>query len=219
MGQFATLAGARIVAGSIVIPIYGAWSGDVSLATDGPISDQPQLVLGNLEMKGAVYRQAPFVGARQVRLVAGAGGWRKEVLAKQYALAGGVKLGMILGDAAQEVGERVNVPTDTIVGTGYAREKAPASRVLRQLAGANWYIDPEGVTQIAAWPARKVPSPFSVEAFDGGRGLVTIATEDYASWLPGCTFTAPTLEGTLTNCGVTYRFDGSGTFRLEVLTQ
>lgn len=219
MSAFATLAGLRIVSGSIAIPLYGMWTGDVSLATDDPIQDSVSLVLGNLTMAGHVYRQADFAGARRCRITAGAGGWRNEVVAKQYSLASGVKLGLILGDAASEVGEKVNVPNDSIVGTGYVRERGPASRVLRQLAGADWYIDSAGVTQIAPWPARKVPTSFSVEDQDGGQGRVTIATEDYVSWMPGCTFTAPTLDGTFANCGVLYKFDGEGKFRLEVLTQ
>ncbi len=218
MGQFATLGGVRIVSGSIMIPIYGMWAGDVALASDATVTPDAALVLGNLEMAGHIYRQAPFVGARACRVTAGFGGWRKTVPAKQYSLASGVKLGMVLSDAALEVGEKVNVLNDVIVGTGYAREKAPASRVLRQLAGANWYVDRDGVTQIDAWPTRNVTSPFSVEDQDGGRGWVTIATEDYAGWLPGCTFTAPTLEGTFTNCGALYTFDADGRFRLEILT-
>ncbi len=219
MSAFASLAGVPIIAGSIAIPLYGMWSGDLSLATDTPIPDAVQLVLGNLTMTGHVYRQAPFCGARRCRIIAGAGGWHQEIEARQYALPGGVMMGMILKDAAMEVGETVNVPSDTIVGTGWAREKAQASRQLRLLAGANWYIDAAGVTQIAAWPARSVPTPFSVEDQDGGAGKVVIATEDYAAWMPGCTFTAPTLDGTFINGGVLYRFDNEGKFRLEVLTQ
>lgn len=195
------------------------WEGDVTLATEAGITDTFALVLGNLTMQGAIYRQSPFVGTRKCRIVGGAGGWRKVVPAKQYSLAGGVKLGLVLGDAASEVGETVNVPNDQIVGTGYAREKAQASRVLRQLAGPDWYIDNAGVTQIAPWPTVKVPSPFDIEDYDGAQGRAVIATEDYASWMPGCTFAAPTLDGTKVNGGVLFKFNGDGTFRFEVLTQ
>ncbi len=219
MSLFATLSGVPIVSGMIAIPLYGMWDGDVSLATDAGISDQFQVSIGNLTMQGATYRQAPFVGSRKCLMVGGYGGWRKVVEPKQYSLAGGVKLGLILNDAASEVGEKVNVPNDQIVGTGYARERAQASRVIRQLAGANWYIDNAGVTQIAPWPTKKVASAFSIEEYDGATGRAVIATEDYASWMPGCTFTAPTLEGTKVNCGVLFKFSGDGKFRFEVLCQ
>ena len=49
-------------------------------------------------------------------------------------------------------------------------------------------------------------------------GRCTIATEDYASWLPSAAFTSPLTVGTLVNAGVTYTFDNAGDFRLEVLT-
>lgn len=218
MAAFAELSGVRVVSGSISIPLYGLWCGDVRLATEEAIQTNTTLVLGNLTLRCNVYRQALFAGARNCRIVAGYGGWRQTVPAKQYSLSSGVRLGMVVRDAASEVGERVNVPADVVLGTGYVRENARASRVLRQVAGQNWYCDKDGVTQIAAWPTRKVPSEFQVMEQDGGRGKIGIATEDYASWLPGCTFTSSVTVGTLTNAGVLYSFANDGKFRLEVLT-
>lgn len=215
---FATLSALPVVSGSITIPVYGLWSGDVSLAGDQPISTNTTLVLGNLSLACNVYRQAVFSGSRACRIVGGFGGWRQTVVAKQYALSSGVKLSTVLGDVALEVGERVNVPSDRIVGTGWVRERSPASRTLRLLAGENWYCDPNGVVQIAAWPSTAVPTDFSVINQIPSKGVVEIATEDYASWLPNTTFSSPSLSGTYTNGGVTYRFQDNGTFRLEVMT-
>ncbi len=219
MSYYSSIAGARLIAGSIAIPLYGMWSADVTLAADDPIPDQVPLVVGNLELKGAVYRQGLFAGTRSTRLVGGFGGWRKVVPAKQYAFANGVNLSMILGDAALEVGEQVNVPNDRNVGTGYVRENRQASLVLRQLAGANWYVDPAGVTQVQAWPARRIASRFTVENQDTAGGSMIISTDDPASWMPGSTFDSPFLEGTYTVCGVLFNFKEDGTMRLHVLTQ
>ncbi len=219
MSAFASLSGSRVTAGSVAITLYGLWCGDVSLAAGDAVPTNGALVLGNLSLKCHTYRTAMFAGSRQCRLVAGVGGWRETVRPKPYYLASGVNLSMVLGDAAREVGERVNVPNDTVIGNAYARERGPASRVLRQLAGENWYMDPDGVTQIRPWPTRPIRSPFTVEDQDGGAGRVTIATEDYAAWLPGATFSSPFLDATYTVCGVLYRFADDGTFRLEVLTQ
>lgn len=216
---FAALSGVRVVAGSIVVPTYGLWAGDVSLATADPVPDDVALSLGNLTLRGHVYRQSLFCGERKCRLVAGAGGWRKTIGWRQYSLAGGVNLSLVLGDAARECGERVNVQNDYVIGTGWVREKAAASRQLRLLAGSDWYVDPSGVTQIAAWPTKTITSAFTVIDQDGAEGRVTIATEDYASWMPGCTFRAPTLAGPFTSGGTMFKFDGDGEFRLEVLTQ
>ncbi len=221
MSFFSSLAGQRIVSGTLAIPLYGLWVGDVMLASDDPIPDAVPVVIGNLTLHGYVYRSAPFGSNRRCLVIAGYGGLRKVVTPKQYALAGGVRLGMVLRDMAMEVGERVNVPKalDRVIGTGYAREGAAASRVLRQLAGENWYVDPAGVIQIQAWPTRKVSSPFTVIDQDGAPGIVTIASEDYAAWMPNCTFAAPTLAGTLTSGGTLFRFGGDGEFRMEVMTQ
>jgi hypothetical protein len=214
---FASLSGARIVSGSIAVPLYGLWAGDVSLATEETLPDNVSFVLGNLTMHGHVYRQSLFGGQRNCRLVGGFGGWRKTVDAKQYGLSGGVQLSMVLKDAAAEVGEKVNVPADRSIGQSWVRENKPASRLLHLLA-PDWYVDNAGVTQIAPWPTINVTTAFTVVAQDGAPGRVMIATEDYASWMPNCTFTAPTLDGTFTNGGVLYRFDSEGIARLEVLT-
>ncbi len=217
MSATATLGGIAVTAGSIVIPHYGLWSADLTLATDEAVPDDTTCVIGNLSMKCHVYRTNSFVGARMCRVVGGAGGWRKDVASYQYDYADGVRLSMILGDVAREVGESINVPSDRVVGTGYAREAAKASRTLRLLVGDAWYMDPAGVTQIGARPSPAVSTQFDVVDQDSAAGIVTIATEDYLGWLPGCTFTGPTLDGSFTNQGVTYRMK-EGVFRLQVMT-
>lgn len=218
MGDFASLGGVRITGGSISIPLFGMWAADLTLATNDALPDAVPLVVGNLTLNGHVYRTAQYGGERRARVVGGAGGWRRTISARHYQLAGGIKLSLVLGDAALEVGEDVNVPTDQVIGSDFVRETAPASRVLRQLAGPTWYIDPAGVTQIAPWPTTVVASDFTVTRQDGGQGVVEVATEDPASWLPGCTFSGPTIDGTYTNKGTRIAFDDGGKLRIEVLT-
>lgn len=219
MTAFASLGGVRVTAGTIALPLYGIWSGDVTLATNDPVKDDAAFVLGNLTMQGHVYRQAQQGGTRICRVVGGFGGWRKNVKARQYAnKSSGVMLGMILKDAATEVGEKVNVPNDAPVGPMFVRKNAPASDVLRQAAGPNWYMDAKGTVQVAAWPTKAIGSAFTVQSQDGARGLVTVATEDYAGWTPASTFTSPFLNGTFTVGGLLFKFDADGQARLEVLT-
>lgn len=219
MTQFLSLSGQRVVTGSISIPLYGAWSGDVQISGSDPIPDNGPLVMGNLTLAANIYRQAVFGGTRMCRLVGGFGGWRKTLPAKQYAQASGVQLALVLGDAALESGEKVSVPNDRVIGTDYVRESAPASNVLRELAGSAWHIEPSGVTKVAPWATTKVPSAFTAINQEGAPGRVEIATESYLDWMPGCTFTAPNLEGTFTNRGAMFKFDAEGQFRLLVLTQ
>jgi hypothetical protein len=218
VADFASLSGIRIVSGSIAIPLFGLWAADVALATNDAVPDAVSLTVGNLTMIGHVYRTASYGGERRCRVVAGAGGWRRDLTARHYQLAGGIQLSLVLRDAALEVGESVNVPSDGVIGSDYVREAAPASRVLRQLAGPAWYVDPLGVTQIQPWPVVVVGSDFTVTRQDSDRGVVEIATEDPASWLPGASFSGPTLDGTYTNKGCRVAFDGGGKLRFEVLT-
>lgn len=219
MSNFASYSGARIVGGSITIPLYGAWSGDVSLASDGAVDATSSVVLGNLTLRGTVYRQAAFGGRRDCRLVAGAGGWHKEVNERAYHHSAGVRLDTVLGDAAREVGERLGPVPGDVIGTDYVRSRGPAARVLHALAGRTWYVDPAGVTQIANWPTKTIRTDLTVISYEGGSGLVVVATEDYAAFMPGTSFSAPNLDEPVTIGGVRYRFAEDGTFRLEVLTQ
>lgn len=218
MSLFASLGGLPVTGGSLTIPKYGIWSGDVIVTEEEVIPTQTSIVIGNLTMACAVYRQAIYGGSTACRIVGGALGWRKTVSARQYALNSGVKLSLVLGDVASEVGESVSVPNDTIVGTMFTRMNGPASDVLRLLAGSDWYVDNAGVTQIQAWPTVVVGSEFVITDQDGARGRITVATEDYATWMPGCTFTAPQLDGVFENGGVEYKFSSDGTFRFDVLT-
>lgn len=215
--SFASINGARAFELSLGIPLYGAWQADVSLSAPGAIASPVSLVLGNLTLVGAVYRQGAFGGSQHARLVAGAGGWRKQVTAQGYASPSGVLLSTVLRDAAMSVGERVNVASDAPVGRFFAREAAPASRVLAQLVDGGWFIDGAGVTQIAQRSSPAIASPFTVVDFDTARGEAEIATEDYASWTPGATFSAPQLDGPQTVSFVRFSSDNDGTLRLRVL--
>jgi hypothetical protein len=119
----------------------------------------------------------------------------------------------------------VNVPTDANVGNGYARasfDSSVAADVLWHMIdlgfALSWYVDANGITQIASWPSSAVTTPFTVTDQQADQGVCHIATEDYASWLPGCTFTSPLVSGTFTSAGVEYEWSPDGKFRFKVLT-
>jgi hypothetical protein len=217
MSDFIHLDGKRIVSGSINIPFWGTWSGDVVLALPDAISHQPVLTFGGLSLQASVFRASSFAGSRSVRLLGGAGGWRKPVAQKPYNQPGGIQLSLILNDLAQEVGETVRIAQDGPVGSFFVRQAAKAQFVLRQLAGPLWWIDPAGVTQIGPRPNLPIKSQFDVLDSSGARGEFRIATETYQDWLPGNTFTAPTVTGVQTISMVTIVFDHEGKSHLEVL--
>lgn len=216
--EFASFGGARASMLDLAIPLYGMWSADVTIALDDAVPDTGPLVVGNLTLQGFVYRQALYGGSRRLRLVAGYGGWRKPVPAQQYSLSSGVRASLLLGDAAKLVGERVNVPNDRIVGSTYTRTAGLAADLLAELAGDAWFIDAAGVTQIAAWPTGAIRSSFLVTDQDGASGRITVATEDYAEWMPGKTFSSPFTQGTYTTRGIELHVNNEGVARVEVLT-
>jgi hypothetical protein len=214
---FSTCNGFRISTGSICIPLYGTWAGDVKVITPETITNPVTLSFGNLTLMGHVYRSGAFSGIQYVRLVGGAGGWRQTVQAQAYSNPNNVKLSTVLGDAAAAVGEQVNVVTDTTLGSFYIRENAPAERLLRQLAGPLWWMNPAGVTQIGPRSSSAISTAFLVETWDAGTNKFLISTEDYASWMPGNTFTAPTVPNSQTISMTYLGVDDKGTLRLTVL--
>lgn len=216
--QFAELNGQRITQGTVVIPATRIWSADIILASAAPITNPVKLVVGNLELKGHVFRMASFAGARSLRVVGGAGGWRDTVPAQGYSDPGGVKLAMVLKDVATAVKETLGGLVDRVLGQLWTRERAPASRLMNQILGDGWWLDPAGVTQCSPRSDnRLVTSPFTVMAWSGGKGRFEISTEDVASWQPGRTFqnaTVTTLQQiSLSSISVT----NDGKLRVEVL--
>jgi hypothetical protein len=221
-GYFATVAGFPIVSGELMIPLAGCWTADVHLASANDVSGPVEVVIGNLTLQGTVYRSQAYGGQTRARIVGGKGGWRTVVDKQGYGSGSGVKVSHILGDVASACGETVNVPADTSVGNSFTRAEAIASDVLWQLVslGAipSWYVDNAGVTQAAYRPTTTIATPFTVTDQKPDQGLVVVATEDYASWLPGCTFTNPLIQGSYVNGGVNYVWTNDGQFRFEVLT-
>lgn len=216
--QYADVNGIRVVSGSITIPYYGTWSGDLLLATSAPISGPLTLTLGGLVLHGTAVRTAPFAASRQLRLVGGAGGWRTSIPSRAYYAAGGVPLRMVLTDAATECGERIVVANDMVIGDHLTRPVGPASDVLRELV-SQWWIDNDGITQVSASrPSVPIASDYQVIEWDAGRGLAKIATESVQDWMPGNTFQSPAMT-IAPAIGTTFiRADANGTWRVEVLT-
>jgi len=226
VSYFASCAGLQIVSGSLLIPLVGTWSAELALATQQPVSGKVEIVIGNLTLQGTVFRSSVYGGQVKALVVGGAAGWRTQASAQGYGSGTGVMLSTVLNDLAAAVGETVNVFADTSIGNAFARVAfgtSVASDVLWQMIQSGfmtaWYVDPAGVTQTGPWPPNAITTPFDVTDQKPGAGVIEIATEDYASWMPGVTFSHPLLAGSYTSAGVHYVFDNDGKFRFEVLTQ
>lgn len=217
--SFATYAGADIVSGNITIPYWGALSADIGLTVTDAVSLTGSLIVGDLKFECAVFRSSGFAGSRTARLVGGYGGWRKNVPTQGYALSSGVQASLVLNDCAKSVGERILVTTDRSLGQQWAREEAPASRTLKQIAGIEWWVDSTGLTRTGARTlTTQITSPFDVLSRMGGKGTVTVSTEVYSDWTPGRTFLIPGDSTPLTISAIILTLGEGGKARLEILT-
>lgn len=225
MSLFASVNGLQIVSGSLLIPLVGAWTADLQLAGATPISGGAAVVIGNLTLFGTVFRADVYGGQVKARIVGGYGGWRTPIKSQGYGTRSGVKLSTILQDAASACGEQINVPNDTTIGNAYVRVAfgtSVAGDALWQMVAQGfipaWYVAPSGVTMAQSWPTQAVATPFTVTDHRPDEGVVVVATEDYVSWMPGCTFASPFLASPQASAGVHYVWTDDGQFRFEVLT-
>ncbi len=215
--SFSTLNGIRMTSVKLAIPAYGIWVADIELATAEVITSAVTMVIGNLTMVGHVYRMAAFAGSRTARVIGGYGGWRNTVPSQSYYDANGIRKSVILNDIAASVGERINITSDGVHATTFVREEAPAQRILNQVVGTAWYIDNAGVTQLGDRPSTAIKSQYDVMKWSGNLGKVDVATEDYASWMPGNTFLNTFVTERQTISFTSMTLDNSGKARIEVL--
>lgn len=217
--SFSSLNGQQATVLKVTIPEYGTWAADVSLAESVPVPTLTSLVIGDLTMVAAVVRSASFSGAKSARIVGGGGGWRKTLSRGYYATGGGVRLAVLLSDAAKELGETMGTVTDRSMGATYARAEQPGARFLRNLIGPTWWVDTAGKTQTGPRPSGDITSQFDVIEWHGGKGAFEIATETYSDWMPGRTFKSVTVPARQVISMVSINQDNDGVLRLSVLAE
>lgn len=182
----------RVRLARLTIPKIGAWLADVW--TDDEITaDELAGVLtvyaGGAPLTGSLVRGETWQGSTRLRIVGGAGGWRRRLPARWYVSDAGVRPSQVAQDAAKECGETISlgVASDAPLGAWYARQAWSASRTLTQL-GLPWHVIDDGSTSLRAWPATVIGSTMDVVAYDAARCIVELATDAPADWRPGRTF-------------------------------
>ena len=217
MALYASIGASRVVTLAMTMGTFGTWVADCALADATDVGTSVTLTVANLNLEATVFRQSAFAGVRTVRVIGGAAGWRKQLAPRAYQNPAGVPKAMVLKDAAIEVGESLaNTPSGN-VGVDWAREAGPASRLLKQVVGRAWWVDPAGKTHFGPRPSTSITSAFQVVSYDGARGILRIATEDVASWLPGAKFSNATVPQAQTISSVSIHADKGGKLRLDVL--
>lgn len=217
--MFASIAGSQIISARITIPLFGIWEGDAVLNGETTVTGDVSTVIGNLTIAGHAFRAGAFVGRRKVRLVGGHGGWAHTVGPQAYYEPGGIPYSHVLGDVANACGETLSLAQDLRLWTRYVRESMQGARALNQILGSTWWIQNDGTTTNKPRATGAISSPFQVQSYDPGKGIFTIALDgtSIADWMPGNTFTAPTVDGTQNISSVTIVIEGASV-RLEVMT-
>ncbi len=193
MSIFCSVGSFRVVTGAIMIQAIGIWSADLLLDQVATVAGQQTVSLGPLSMLGTQIIEGTFTGSTRVRLVGGYGGWRKQIPAKSYSHAAGVKKSTVLGDAASACGERVSIASDGAVGTAFVRQAGPAARTLEQV-GDFWWTRSDGVTVVGPRDATQIVSAFDVVSAQLAIGQLFIATDAVQDWTPGRTFQTETIS-------------------------
>ena len=182
----------------LTVPLSGIPFADVELTEEATIPDRSVLIIGTLTMVCSPIWQGTYLGRTQARLAAGGAGWRKPVTPRGYGSPAGVILAQVIADAAAEVGELVGVVPASNVGPFFGRVAGPASQVFDRVpAGLNWWVDMQGLAQVAARPV--TPSLTPVEAIDWDPWIrrLIVGCEDNGSIGPGSQLTLPSV-GTVT---------------------
>lgn len=233
-GPYLSANGRRATMVNLLFPLYGAPVCDATIADAAPLpTDAPFTVsIANLNLRMSVATtasgtkaQRPFAGSLMARLVGGAGTWQTPVTVGPYANPSGVMMSTILRDVTMATGatagtrESVKIAADASVGAFFVPgANIPAARILSMLAGRLWWVDTQGVTQISsARPTTQVKSPASVAAYPGDTRILSVATENWAEWLPGATYAGPTVPERVTVLGVRIHSGADGQARLEAM--
>lgn len=190
--MIATLAGIPIVRGSVRIPKWGAWSANVQIAGEHAIGGAVTLEMGHERFSGTVVRGGPVgsSGRSEFLVVAGAGMWGRTIPALGYRSAFGVKRSTVAADAANAAGERLASESDARIGPSFASKEGPASDVLDALS-PDWYVDPAGVTHLAARGVSTYAGTASVIEEHPSRGVVVLSALDIRGMVPGAQVQIP----------------------------
>lgn len=179
------------------VPLYGVSTAEIELLDGVDVTGEQILMVGDLRLVGTVTPGYGGIvaGRGHYQWRSGAGRWGAELRPKAYGNSLGVLRSTVIREAAEEAGERVTLAVPELrlglaPAASYARLGGPAWSLLRRLR-VPWYVDAEGVTQIAERPAAEVPDDTAtLVEWDrtDGRRVLNPAGEAIAGWVPGRTF-------------------------------
>lgn len=154
----------------IMVPERGPWIAEAQLdeAAELPVG-AATLQAGAVALQGTIALEASgaYLVSTRARVIGGAGGWRNVIIGRHYHNDAGVSIANVLSTTAAAVGETLGDVSGLgrLLAVDYERIEGRASAVLDRLA-PDWWVDFDGVTQVAARPSSDAAAPVEVEAFD-----------------------------------------------------
>lgn len=216
---YAAVNGASVVRVLLTVSTSGPWIADVDFAADPKLPDDgaATLTIGDtLTMVGTVVARSVgrFGLQTRARIVAGKGGWGRELSPQQYHNDAGVKARTVADDAATAVGETIGdfLPSGERVGRDYVRVFGPASVALTDAAGKGvpWWVDAAGVTHVGPRPAVALPrGSYTLISHDAREQVATLAMDDPSLLQVGSILTDERLDAALTVRSYTLRLEAS----------
>lgn len=186
-------AAARVL---VTVPNKGPWYADCDVAIEAALAGACVIkVSPTLELHGWVVREqsGTFAQTNMVRIVAGAAGWGRSLVARGYHNDAGVKAQTVAADAARECGETLGsfTPSAERLGPDYVRNVERASTALEAAAGdAAWWVDYAGVTHVGARAAHTLASEaYHVIGYNARERLVLLGADDPGLVTIGATLT------------------------------
>lgn len=204
-----------VLTASVHFPMNGAWSAELSVASDATLAegDAASLKILDQTFVGRVVRAGLFSDRLSVRVTGGAADWSQPVDVKHYR---NTTADRVLGD----VGLTLAAPVGTALPF-WTRTQGTVGSTIQTLAryiALNWRVQPGGAVFLGPDTQTTAEDPEAVEiGRDPGRGIVQLAPER-ATILPGLLFGQDTVGDVvynLTSDGVrcVYYTDGRATLR------
>lgn len=183
-----TLNSHAATAALLQVPGVGLWYASVDLADETAIEVGAPATLRILDTTwvGTVIAGAALDGRSRYRIVAGRGGWGKDLPARAYANDAGVTVAQVAADAALEAGELPPIGASAVPqGPHYARSAGPASFTLNLLAPRNWYANTAGVVTFGERLLTPGPTAPVVARNPAARMVELALTDTLANVAPG----------------------------------
>lgn len=201
---FASVNGHHVTALTLYVPNRGAWFADCELDDAPSLSGPVTCQFGALTLSGTVSPSSSgaYGATGKVRVVAGGGGWGRELAPRAYHNDAGVRALNVATDSAREAGEKIGAFTPGVerLGADYVRRSGPASVSLEDVAGGvPWWVGFDGVTNVAQRPAKSL-STGSVDllSYDPQSQIATLAVDDPTKIQIGHQLVDERLDGTKT---------------------